>query len=144
MAVSVRHYSFAEVTGLTKGINQEIGDKSAFGTFVPTNGEVQVFSATIADAGTQVIMWIANDGAMATFEQMFLISDKDLTIELSDAAESFTLDIKANMMFSIGGTMFADQAASAVDTMGNIDKITVKRNVADGVGDAFIQMLLVG
>lgn len=141
---TARQYSFMEVTGLTKGRNAEIGDKSAFGEFTPANGETQVFSATIADAATQVIMWIANDGGMATFEHMMLISDKDLTIELSDAAESFTLDIKANMMFSIGGTMFADQAASAVDSMGNIDKITVKRNVADGVGDAFVQMLLVG
>lgn len=144
MAASARQLSFAEITGLTKGHDMQIGDKSAFNTFTPTNGEAQMFAATIADAAVQVIMWIANDGGMATFEHMWITSDKDITIEISDSSESYTVSLKAGMMYSGGGQMFVDQAASAVDTMGNIDKITVKRNVADGVGDAFVQMLLVG
>lgn len=141
---TARHFSFAEVTGLTAGRDRAIGDKSAFGEFTPTNGEVFECSAVIADAGTQVSLWQTTDGGLATFEHMFIIADKDITIEFSDSAESYTISLKANMMYSGGGQMFTDQAAAAVDTMGDIDEIMVKRNVADGVGDAFVQMLLVG
>ena len=144
MAVAARQTQFLEVTGLTNGVDQQIGNRGTFGSFVPTNGEVQMFSAVVADAGTQVLFWLANEGAMATFEHMVIVSDKDITIELSDSSESFTVSLKAGMFFSCGGQMFVDMAASAVDTMGNIDQIMIKRNVADGVGDAFVQMMLIG
>lgn len=144
MAVAARQFQFMEVTGLTAGRDVEIGDKSAFASFVPTNGETYMVSAIVADAGAQVSLWNTTEGGLVNFEHMVIVSDKDITIELSDAAESFTVSLKAGMYFSCGGQMFTDQAASAVDTMGDIDQIQVKRNVADGVGDAFVQMLLVG
>ncbi len=133
-----------EVTGLTSGRDVEIGDKSAFGTFTPTNGETYMVSAVVTDGGTQVSFWNTDEGGLTTFEHMIVTSDKDITIELSDGSESFTVSLKAGMTFSCGGQMFTDQNAFAVDTMGNIDQIQIKRNVANGVGDAFVQMLLVG
>jgi hypothetical protein len=141
---TARQTQFLEVTGLTSGRNAEIGAKGVFATFVPTNGETQMFSATVADGGTQQLMWLTTEGGMATFEHVVIVADKDITIEFSDGAESYTVSLKAGMFYSGGGQMFVDQAASSVDTMGDIDQIMVKRNVADGVGDAFVQMLLIG
>jgi len=144
MAAKVSQTQFLEVTGLTNGVDQQIGDRGVFGSFTPTNGEVQMFSAVVADAGTQVLFWLANEGAMATFEHCVIVADKDITIEFSDSSESYTISLKAGMFYSGGGQMFVDMAASSVDTMGDIDQIMIKRNVADGVGDAFVQMMLVG
>ncbi len=135
---------FMQITGLTAGRNAEIGDEAVFASFTPTNGEVFTTSAVVADGGSQVNLWNTTEGGLATFEHMVIVSDKEITIELSDGSESFTVSLKAGMFFSCGGQLFVDMAASSVDTMGDIDQIQVKRNVADGVGDAFVQMLLVG
>ena len=140
---TVRQLHFIEVIDLTSGETQTQGTKASFATFTPTNGEVFQASAVVADAGAQVFLWNTGEGGLTTYEHCTIKSDKDITIELTGSTGSFTFSLKAGMTASFGGETFGPQAGT-VDVMVAVTNISVKRNVADGVGDAFVQLFLVG
>ena len=140
-----RLLTYAEMTGLTDGRVQRAGDKSVFTEFTPTNGEFFQAGAVVADAATEVVMWNTTEGGLATYEHGIIETDKDITIQLSDGAVDTLFSLKAGMKASFGGQILGTMGGSSTtDTMGNVDSIIVKRNVANGVGDAFVTLTLVG
>lgn len=140
-----RQLAYAEVTGLTNGADRTFGSKGVFDTFTPTNGEYFEAAAIVADNYTEVSLWDTTEGGLATFEYGLLYADKDVTVQLSDGTVDNVFSLPAGMVLAFGGTTISTFGGSTVaDTMGNIDNITVKRNVADGVGDAFVNLMIVG
>jgi hypothetical protein len=142
---TLRLLSFAEVTGLTNGAKREFGNKGVFAEFTPTNGEFYEAAAIVADGYTEVALWDTTEGGLATFNYALIYSDKDITVQVSDGSVDNVFSVPAGLVMAFGGKTITTFGGSASeDTMTDLDNITAKRNVADGSGDAFVNLMLVG
>lgn len=133
---------FLKLTGRTNGRDQKFGDKAVFKSFTPTLGVHHEVSQVIPDDYQEETLWATGD-QLVSFEYGVLETDKDVTIKLSDGAVDAIFTVLAGSYALFGGSTITDLGGDgSADTMGLIDTVVVKRNAADGVGDAFVTLTL--
>jgi hypothetical protein len=141
MAVTLRTLLYAVVTGLTHR-NQEVGDRSAFQELTVTVEPYQT-GMVVADNYQEEVLWAAGDGGLATYSVAIIETDADIVVELQDGAVYSRTLIKAGYGIVGGKLASAMGGDGAAATLGDVDQIMVKRNEADGVGDANVRITLI-
>lgn len=142
MAVVLNSLQYFELIGLTGTRNKIFGDRSAFTTLTLT-GETAEFTSIVADNYQEEIMWATNQGNLATFLVGTIETDKDILVELQDGSEDNRFNAPAGIITVFGGKVVSVMGGDTVAaTIGDVDQILVKRNVADGIGDASVTLRL--
>lgn len=116
-----------------------------------TTGQVfQVLDKVISDNYGYDTLWSSGDGGLDTFTQGFLYSDQDLLVELVTTGPTYCLlTLPANVLTPVPaaclgstsesfGSGLLESGTDFFPTTG----IKVQRNVADGVGDAAVDLFL--
>jgi hypothetical protein len=130
------------LTGRTAGRDQDFGDPTAYKAFTPTLGVSYTVSKVVPDDYQEESLWEGEDW-LESFEYGMIETDKDIIVQLSDGATDALFSLPAGTYALFGGTLAATFGGDGVDlTMGNIDTVAVKRNAADGVGDAYVTLTL--
>lgn len=154
MAATLNALQFFEVRGLTSSENEPFGERAEFNSFGLT-GRIHKTLTLVADNYQEETLWQTGQGGITTFLLAFIRSDKDILIEVrnDDGTPEFALlEAKADIIAVFGGVCSGGTATSfqgdgTINTQdthqADIDRIQVKRNVADGVGDAIVKLMLV-
>ena len=136
-------------------VTNDFGDTCAYGNRdseapqdIILTGEKFETTTIVADDFTRIVLWQDGDAGVAAFDLALFETTADILIELAiDRAGTPTygvLTVEANRPLCLT----SDEMVNAVLTDGSattmdlIDQIAVKRNVADGVGDATVHMVL--
>jgi hypothetical protein len=132
-------------TSLTDGRDQIAGDKDLGGALTLTNGEHFQTGSVVADDYQEEQLWATGQGGLSTFEVGVLESDKDVILFLSDGAVDSTMLVKAGIPAVFGGQIYSAMGGDgSAATGGNVDDVQVKRDVADGTGNAYVTVTLYG
>lgn len=144
MAGTLRSLQYFEITGLTGTQTKTFGDRSAFKT-VTVGDESFETTKLVQDNFQEETLWATGQGGLTTFDYALLETDQDILVELRDGAVFARFSLAAGARAVFGGTLFVTLAGDGVTAtgVGDVDQIIVKRNVADGVGDATVTMRLV-
>lgn len=141
----LRSIQFFEITGLTGTNDKSTGSKSVFQEKELTNDEFFQATSVVSDDFQEETLWATLQGGLTTYEVGIIETDKDLVVQLGDGATVAIFNVPANTRVVFGGQIDAALAGDGnADTPGNVDTIIVKRNVADGIGDATVTLTLVG
>lgn len=141
----LRSLQFFEVITLIGTNNKEFGDRSAFQDLELTNDEFYQATSLVADDFQEEQMWAVDQGGLGTYQVGVIETDKDILVQLGDGATVAIFTVLANTRAVFGGQIDAVLAGDGnSDSPGDVDAITVKRNVADGTGDATVTLTLVG
>ncbi len=136
---------FFKVTGITGTVDKSTGSKSIFQIQELTNDEFFQASSVVQDNFQEETLWATLQGGLTTYEVGIIETDRDIVVQLGDGATVAIFTVLANTRAVFGGQIDVALAGDGVaDTPGNVDAIIVKRNVADGVGDANVTLTLVG
>lgn len=105
-------------------------------------------TATVADNYTKVTLWQNGDGGLDTFDVLLFESDADVLLELVEDRTGSPLYSTINVTANNPVRLTADDIVNVASSSGGatttdvIDEISVQRNVADGVGDANVELVL--
>ncbi len=142
---TLRALIYLIANSLTHGRDQEAGDKAVFGELTLTNGETFSAGSVVADDYQEETLWLTTQGGVSTFQVGVVESDKDVVVFLSDGAVDSYLQVKAGIPAVFGGKIYSALGGDGTPaTGGDIDDIQVKRDAADGVGDAYVKLTLYG
>jgi hypothetical protein len=133
-------------SSLTDGRDQEAGSRTLGGALTLTNGEHFQAGSVVADDYQNEVLWNTTEGGLTTFEVGVLESNKDVYVELQDGANYAVFSVKAGIPCVFGGSITdaLDAGDGVAESPGNVDRVAVTRNVADGVGDAYVTLTLFG
>ena len=133
---------------LTSGRDQEAGSKTLGGSFALANGEHFQAGSVVADDYQNEVLWNTTEGGLTTFQIGVIKSDKDVLVEIYDGTDTATQKVFAGIAAIIGGYMADGNALVAGDgtpeTENAVTRVAVTRNVAVGVGDAYVTLSLFG
>ncbi len=112
-----------------------------------TDAEMFESVRTVPDNYGVATLWEDGDGGFTTYDTLWIESDKDVLLSLGSTADASAERIK--IAANIPVHLAVNQVA-AVGTLSDVeatvmtavDEIKVKRNVADGEGDATIRLIL--
>lgn len=153
MAATLEALQYFEARGLTGSENEPFGERAEFNSFTLT-GRIHKTLILVADNFQEETLWQTGQGGVADFLFALIRTDKDILIQTRNnlGTPEFTMfEVKANIIGVIGGrsaggtaTSFkGDGVADVLDTdFADIDQLIAKRNVADGVGDANVKLML--
>lgn len=114
-----------------------------------TLGKSFPFDTIVADDYTRLTLWSAGDGGLASFDFCYIISDKDLLLELTEDVSGTPLYSVLPLRANVGMVLGYDDIANVITvnnsatTMDVVDRIAVQRNAADAVGDARVRGILI-
>lgn len=108
---------------------------------------------TVEDDYQEETLWETGDGGLTTFDVCVIESDEDVLVEFRDdnATDAFAvITVAGGIPFVLAADdLIADDSGASPlsgdgsdDTPDTIDRIVVKRNVADDEGDAIVSLLL--
>lgn len=131
---------------LISGRDQEAGSKVLSGALALANGEHFQAGSVVADDYQNEVLWNTTEGGLTTFRVGVLESNKDVFVELQDGANYAVFSVKAGIASVFGGRMTdaLDAGDGNAESPGDVDRVAVTRNVAEGVGDAYVTLTLYG
>lgn len=109
-----------------------------------------VLDKTVADNAGTATLWATGDGGLASFSHGFVFSDQDLLLEVSTGEPDYCLlEVKANVLtavpaFILGSTssVIGGSLLVAGTDYHAVEAVKAQRNVADGAGDATVDLFL--
>lgn len=107
-----------------------------------------VANAVVADDYGKVTLWNDGDGGLADFDLLVFYSDKAVLLELvidragTPTYSTIGVSAKYPLILTSDDCVNAVLTDGSATSMDQIDSIRVKNNVANGVGDANVQLIL--
>ncbi len=136
----------------------DFGDPSDFATFTVAGNFFHLSPVTVADNFQILELWNTVGGGLTSFLWGAIRATQDVLLEFTvTTPERYAyVEVHSGPWSVFGGrvgagevgvTNTAFQAAGVAETagthFGNVTRLRAKRNVADGIGDAVVEMFLV-
>lgn len=136
---------------------RKIGEKTS-PTDLTVNGQVfDTGNVTVADNFGTATLWQANQGGMASFSYLILLTNADIYVELANTVpatdERLLFKVPANTICVLPSSVMGGFASNTSRLDGAvlvsatdynlITDVKVQRDVADAVGDATVRLVLI-